>query len=65
MSMKHLFLLTTMTPATSTKPMAMCSQDALLGAGRHRAPSTVCSPANKGSKEIVKFQAGYIFWKAV
>ena len=28
------------------------------------APSTMCSPANKGSKEIVKYQADYIFWKA-
>ncbi len=29
------------------------------------APSTVCSPASKGAKEIVKYQADYIFWKAV
>jgi hypothetical protein len=29
------------------------------------APATLCSPANKGSKEIVKYQADYIFWKAV
>ena len=29
------------------------------------APSTMCSAANKGSKEIVKYQADYIFWKAV
>ena len=29
------------------------------------APSSMCSPANKGSKEIVKYQADYIFWKAV
>ena len=29
------------------------------------APSTMCSPANKGAKEIVKYQADYIFWKAV
>ena len=29
------------------------------------APSSVCSPANKGAKEIVKYQADYIFWKAV
>ena len=28
------------------------------------APATVCSPANKGAKEIVKYQADYIFWKA-
>jgi Protein of unknown function (DUF3455) len=28
------------------------------------APSTMCSPANKGAKEIVKYQADYIFWKA-
>ncbi len=28
------------------------------------APSTMCSPASKGSKEIVKYQADYIFWKA-
>ncbi len=28
------------------------------------APATVCSAANKGSKEIVKYQADYIFWKA-
>ena len=28
------------------------------------APSSVCSPANKGTKEIVKYQADYIFWKA-
>ena len=29
------------------------------------ASSTICSPANKGSKEIVKYQADYIFWKAI
>ena len=28
------------------------------------APSTMCSAANKGAKEIVKYQADYIFWKA-
>ena len=28
------------------------------------APATVCSAANKGTKEIVKYQADYIFWKA-
>lgn len=27
-------------------------------------PSTACSAANKGAKEIVKYQADYIFWKA-
>lgn len=29
------------------------------------APGTICSQANKGSKEIVKYQADYIFYKAV
>ena len=29
------------------------------------APASMCSPANKGSKEIVKYQADYIFWKAM
>ena len=29
------------------------------------APTSACSPANKGTKEIVKYQADYIFWKAV
>ena len=28
------------------------------------APASVCSPATKGMKEIVKYQADYIFWKA-
>ena len=28
------------------------------------APASLCSPANKGTKEIVKYQADYIFWKA-
>ncbi|MEO6854739.1 MAG: DUF3455 domain-containing protein, partial [Rhodoferax sp.] len=28
------------------------------------APMSTCAPANKGSKEIVKYQADYIFWKA-
>ena len=28
------------------------------------APATLCSPATKGAKEIVKYQADYIFWKA-
>ena len=28
------------------------------------APSTSCSPTNKGAKETVKYQADYIFWKA-
>lgn len=26
------------------------------------APSTTCSAANKGAKEVVKYQADYIFW---
>ena len=29
------------------------------------APASMCSPANKGAKETVKYQADYIFWKAV
>ena len=29
------------------------------------APATVCSPASKGAREIVKYQADYIFWKAM
>ncbi len=29
------------------------------------APATLCSPANKGAKQIVKYQADYIFWKAM
>jgi len=29
------------------------------------APATVCDVANKGSQETVKYQADYIFWKAV
>jgi hypothetical protein len=28
------------------------------------APMTACTTANKGAKEIVKYQADYIFWKA-
>jgi hypothetical protein len=28
------------------------------------APMTACTAANKGAKEIVKYQADYIFWKA-
>ena len=28
------------------------------------APASACAPANKGTKEIVKYQADYIFWKA-
>jgi hypothetical protein len=28
------------------------------------APSTACTMANKGAREIVKYQADYIFWKA-
>ena len=28
------------------------------------APTSACAPANKGAKEIVKYQADYIFWKA-
>ena len=28
------------------------------------APSSMCSPANKGTRETVKYQADYIFWKA-
>jgi hypothetical protein len=27
------------------------------------APASVCSPASKGAREIVKYQADYIFWK--
>ena len=29
------------------------------------APSSMCSPANKGSKEVFKYHADYIFCKAV
>ena len=28
------------------------------------APATACTTANKGAREIVKYQADYIFWKA-
>lgn len=28
------------------------------------APASECSPATRGKKEIVKYQADYIFWKA-
>ena len=28
-------------------------------------PATACTMANKGAREIVKYQADYIFWKAV
>lgn len=28
------------------------------------APASACGPANKGAREIVKYQADYIFWKA-
>lgn len=28
------------------------------------APASMCSPANKGAKEIVQYRADYIFWKA-
>ena len=28
------------------------------------APASACSPANKGERQIVKYQADYIFWKA-
>jgi hypothetical protein len=28
------------------------------------APATACTTANKGAKEIVKYQSDYIFWKA-
>ena len=28
------------------------------------APASMCSPANKGTRETVKYQADYIFWKA-
>ncbi len=29
------------------------------------APATACTTASKGAKEIVKYQADYIFWKAM
>ena len=29
------------------------------------APTSLCSPADKGSKEIVKYQADYVFWKSM
>lgn len=28
------------------------------------APASACAPANKGERQIVKYQADYIFWKA-
>jgi hypothetical protein len=34
---------------------------ALMGGA---APAAACSPANKGERQIVKYQADYIFWKA-
>ena len=29
------------------------------------APAAVCAPANKGERQTVRYQADYIFWKAV
>ena len=29
------------------------------------APATLCAPTNQGAREIVKYQADYIFWKAM
>lgn len=29
------------------------------------APASACAASNMGSKETVKYQAGYVFWKAV
>ena len=29
------------------------------------APATACDAAGKGKREIVKYQADYIFWKAM
>ncbi len=29
------------------------------------APAAACTTANKGERQIVKYQADYIFWKAV
>ena len=35
----------------------------LLAAGI--APATACTPATKGQQQTVRYQADYIFWKAV
>lgn len=51
-------------PATGTGAMQGVTYIQRLATQGGVAPMSLCSTANKGAKEAVKYQADYIFWKA-
>ena len=59
------FQLVKANPAVGTGAMSGLSYIQRVAIKGGVAPASECSPAKKGTKEIVKYQADYIFWKAV
>ena len=58
------FQLVKANPAVGTGAMSGLSYIQRVALKGGVAPASECSPAKKGTKEIVKYQADYIFWKA-
>jgi Protein of unknown function (DUF3455) len=58
------FQLVKANPAMGTGAMTGVSYIQRVALKGGVAPASECSPAKKGTKEIVKYQADYIFWKA-
>ena len=52
-------------PAVGTGAMSGLSYIQRVAIKGGVAPASECSPAQKGTKEIVKYQDDYIFWKAI
>jgi hypothetical protein len=52
-------------PATGSGQMTGVSYIQRVALKGGVAPAGACSEANKGSRELVKYQADYIFWKAI
>ncbi|MDB5892184.1 MAG: hypothetical protein JWP47_3015 [Polaromonas sp.] len=58
------FQLVKANPAVGTGAMSGVSYIQRVALKGGVAPATACTASNKGAKEIVKYQADYIFWKA-
>ena len=52
-------------PATGSGAMSGVTHIQRVATKGGVAPATLCDAASKGKKEIVKYQADYIFWKAM
>jgi hypothetical protein len=52
------------TPAEGNGAMSGVSYIQRVAVKGGVAPTTECSTANKGKREVVKYQADYIFWAA-